>query len=64
MYFKLTGTVLLDAYPLNGDWQMLREGSFSTGSIDEGVTEGLQSIQGTPNTTGHMEDDERQDFLT
>lgn len=37
--------------------------SLSTGSIDEGVTEGLQSIQGTPNTTGHMEEDERQDFL-
>ncbi|XP_031428329.1 zinc finger and BTB domain-containing protein 44 isoform X2 [Clupea harengus] len=33
--------------------------SSSIGSIDEGVTEGLQSIQGTPNTTGHMEDDER-----
>lgn len=30
-----------------------------TGSMDEGVTEGLQSIQGTPNTTGHMEEDER-----
>lgn len=29
------------------------------GSMDEGVTEGLQSIQGTPNTTGHMEEDER-----
>lgn len=27
--------------------------------MDEGVTEGLQSIQGTPNTTGHMEEDER-----
>ncbi|XP_028840428.1 zinc finger and BTB domain-containing protein 44 isoform X2 [Denticeps clupeoides] len=33
--------------------------SSSIGSIDEGVTEGLQSIQGTPNTTGHMEEDER-----
>ncbi|XP_066515199.1 zinc finger and BTB domain-containing protein 44 isoform X2 [Hoplias malabaricus] len=33
--------------------------SSSIGSMDEGVTEGLQSIQGTPNTTGHMEEDER-----
>ncbi|XP_063059568.1 zinc finger and BTB domain-containing protein 44 isoform X2 [Engraulis encrasicolus] len=33
--------------------------SSSIGSIDEGVTEGLQSIQGTPNTTGPMEEDER-----
>lgn len=34
-----------------------------TGSMDEGVTEGLQSIQGTPNTTGHMEEDERYSFF-
>lgn len=27
--------------------------------MDEGVTESLQSMQGTPNTTGHMEEDER-----
>ncbi|KAK2912087.1 hypothetical protein Q8A67_004220 [Cirrhinus molitorella] len=33
--------------------------SSSIGSLDEGVTEGLQSMQGTPNTTGHMEEDER-----
>ncbi|XP_017557272.1 zinc finger and BTB domain-containing protein 44 isoform X1 [Pygocentrus nattereri] len=33
--------------------------SSSIGSMDEGVTEGLQSIQGTPNTTGHMEEDDR-----
>ncbi|KAK7173107.1 hypothetical protein R3I93_003052 [Phoxinus phoxinus] len=33
--------------------------SSSIGSMDEGVTEGLQSMQGTPNTTGHMEEDER-----
>ncbi|XP_051967552.1 zinc finger and BTB domain-containing protein 44 isoform X2 [Xyrauchen texanus] len=33
--------------------------SSSIGSMDEGVTEGLQSVQGTPNTTGHMEEDER-----
>uniref|UniRef100_A0A8C1TQ72 Zinc finger and BTB domain-containing protein 44 n=1 Tax=Cyprinus carpio TaxID=7962 RepID=A0A8C1TQ72_CYPCA len=33
--------------------------SSSIGSLDEGVTEGLQSLQGTPNTTGHMEEDER-----
>ncbi|XP_062844548.1 zinc finger and BTB domain-containing protein 44 isoform X3 [Trichomycterus rosablanca] len=33
--------------------------SSSIGSVDEGVTEGLQSIQGTPNTTAHMEEDER-----
>lgn len=65
MYFKLTGTVLLEAYPLSlaGDSQMLTgKLSVSAGSIDEGVTEGLQSIQGTPNTTGPMEEDERQDF--
>ncbi|XP_076867972.1 zinc finger and BTB domain-containing protein 44 isoform X2 [Brachyhypopomus gauderio] len=33
--------------------------SSSIGSMDEGVSESLQSIQGTPNTTGHMEEDER-----
>ncbi|XP_056601169.1 zinc finger and BTB domain-containing protein 44 isoform X1 [Triplophysa dalaica] len=33
--------------------------SSSIGSMDEGVTESLQSMQGTPNTTGHMEEDER-----
>ncbi|KAK1787799.1 hypothetical protein P4O66_016284 [Electrophorus voltai] len=33
--------------------------SSSIGSMDEGVSESLQSIQGTPNATGHMEEDER-----
>ncbi|XP_066564735.1 zinc finger and BTB domain-containing protein 44 [Amia ocellicauda] len=33
--------------------------SSSIGSIDEGVTEGLPSLQGTSNNSGHAEDDER-----
>ncbi|KAJ8276090.1 hypothetical protein COCON_G00078420 [Conger conger] len=33
--------------------------SSSIGSIDEGVAEGLPSIQGTSNSAGHAEDDER-----
>ncbi|XP_023672059.1 zinc finger and BTB domain-containing protein 44 isoform X2 [Paramormyrops kingsleyae] len=33
--------------------------SSSIGSIDEGVAEGLPSIQGTSNASGHAEDDER-----
>lgn len=32
---------------------------FGIGSIDEGVTEGLPSIQSTSNAGGHAEDDER-----
>lgn len=36
-----------------------QKSALSSGSMDEGVTEGLQSMQGTPNTTGHMEEDER-----
>ncbi|XP_068173288.1 zinc finger and BTB domain-containing protein 44 isoform X2 [Antennarius striatus] len=33
--------------------------SSSIGSMDEGVSEGLQSMQSTSNTGGHAEDDER-----
>lgn len=33
--------------------------SSSIGSLDEGVTEGLQSMQGTPNTSGQLEEDDR-----
>ncbi|XP_075892039.1 zinc finger and BTB domain-containing protein 44 isoform X2 [Nelusetta ayraudi] len=33
--------------------------SSSIGSMDEGVSEGLPSMQGTSNTGGHTEDDER-----
>ncbi|KAJ8401714.1 hypothetical protein AAFF_G00376850 [Aldrovandia affinis] len=33
--------------------------SSSIGSMDEGVAEGLPSIQGTSNSAGHAEDDER-----
>lgn len=33
--------------------------SFPPGSVDEGVSEGLPSMQGTSNTGGHTEDDER-----
>ncbi|XP_030648773.1 zinc finger and BTB domain-containing protein 44 [Chanos chanos] len=35
--------------------------SSSIGSMDEGLTEGLHSVQGTPNTTGPMEEEDRLD---
>lgn len=34
------------------------------GSMDEGVSEGLPSMQGSSNTGGHAEDDERYPNLS
>jgi len=54
--FKIN-TILRHGF--TGEEVQKQDFALSSGSMDEGVTEGLQSMQGTPNTTGHMEEDER-----
>lgn len=55
--FKINNTILRHSF--TGEEVQKQRFALSSGSMDEGVTEGLQSMQGTPNTTGHMEEDER-----
>lgn len=49
----------------SGDSYLMSNSSYSSfpGSMDEGVSEGLPSMQSTSNTGGHAEDDERYDLL-